>query len=287
MVVVSRVCSVLARFGPVLRTALVLFPSIVAVGCGSRSELYAIGGFGDGGDDGGPGDDASEDGPEDAPFDVGADVQCKGKAINLTLNAPNLYFVIDHSTSMTALNKWSNIRTAIANLMTQLGAGARFGVTLFPGARGTNDNCQVGAEVMSAASSGRPERGRREHLPQRDDLGCALGRHPDGGDPAQPRPEGSPACSTARRTVILATDGGPNCNSVPLLVPATAVHVEHRQRLRATAAVRLHARLPQQLLQPERRGATRRAVSTTWAPRTPRRASSARRNSDLRDGHPW
>ncbi|MGH7440158.1 MAG: vWA domain-containing protein, partial [Polyangiaceae bacterium] len=132
-----------------MRAALLLFPSLGVLACGSRSELYAIGGgLRDGGDDVSLGADASEDAPEDAPIDVGPDVMCKGKAISVTLNAPNLYFVIDHSFSMNEMNKWSNIRTAVSNLMTQLGAGARFGAALFPGGD-TSGNCQVGIEVMS------------------------------------------------------------------------------------------------------------------------------------------
>ena len=131
---------------------------------------------------------------------------CVGHPIELTLVAPNLYFVLDHSTSMKQMAKWTNVRQVVAQLITQLGAGARFGATLFPG---SGDQCDPGVEVMS--------------LRQGDAQGVVAGTFlaataadPDGGTPTAATLEHLvPTLSGLEGTTfaILATDGGPNCNA--------------------------------------------------------------------------
>jgi hypothetical protein len=190
MVVVSRAVWVLALGGTAL------------VACGSRSELYALGGYYGTGTPP-PGDDAAAD-------DSGPDARgtCMGQPIEVTLNAPNLYFVLDHSTSMTEMNKWANVRQVVAQLITQIGAGARFGATMFPGTNAVNA-CDVGTQVMA--------------LQQGDAQGnlaatflAATAATPLGGTPtaATLRSLGPTLSGLAGTTfAILATDGGPNCNA--------------------------------------------------------------------------
>jgi hypothetical protein len=108
---------------------------------------------------------------------------------------------------MNEMNKWLNVRTAVAAIMNQIGAGARFGAMMYPGAQDIS-SCAAGTEVMS--------------LRQGDPNGVVSGAFlaatmaaPTGGTPTAatlqslvPKLTGL----TGRTYVILVTDGGPNCN---------------------------------------------------------------------------
>jgi hypothetical protein len=197
-------------FSRSLSTTVLLGTLVVA--CGARSELYVLGGPGELS----PGDDATGDGgAKDSLLDATPDARrladgaltCTGKAIELTLVAPNLYFVLDHSTSMQDMSKWTNVRQVVAQLITQIGAGARFGAAMFPGTSAEN-SCTVGVEVMS--------------LRQGDAQGAVAGAflaattaQPLGGTPtAQTLESLVPRLSSLPGTTyaILATDGGPDCD---------------------------------------------------------------------------
>jgi hypothetical protein len=204
MTLVSRTLSTMVLLGA------------AAVACGSRSGLYALGAPGllpqgdDATGDGGA-EDALLDATPGAPglTDARGDeaLTCTGKTIDLTLVAPNLYFVLDHSTSMQDMSKWANVRQVVAQLITQIGAGARFGAAMFPGTSSAN-SCEVGVEVMS--------------LRQGDAQGLVAGAflaattaQPLGGTPTAqtieflvPRLSSLPGTTYA----ILATDGGPDCD---------------------------------------------------------------------------
>ncbi|MDP8999298.1 MAG: VWA domain-containing protein [Myxococcota bacterium] len=138
--------------------------------------------------------------------DTGDGAMCSETPVALEPNVPNLYFVLDRSKSMLDQNKWTNVRSAAANLIGQLKASARFGATLFPGPGG--GGCATGAEVMP--------------LRLGDDLGAtanaflaATALTPNGGTPTAatfrsllPKFSAVPGITVA----ILATDGGPNCD---------------------------------------------------------------------------
>jgi hypothetical protein len=193
---------------------------LLASACGSRSTLYAFGEPRSGrtADDAGGDDlaDAAEDSP--VPFDAPTTEDapaCMGKPIQLAVVSPNLYFVLDHSTSMNEMNKWSNMRSVVAQLITQIGAGARMGAMMFPGSQNIN-SCDVGSEVMA--------------LQQGDAQGnlaatflTATSAAPTGGTPTA-----ATLNSLVRRLsglagttfAILATDGGPNCDSSIVSCPA-------------------------------------------------------------------
>jgi hypothetical protein len=194
----------LSRIVPLLA----LTGTAVLVACGSRSELDVIGAPGTG-----PGDDAGLDAPyapdaDDAPPPGDEPPVCVGHPIQVTLVAPNLYFVLDHSTSMKQMSKWSNVRQVVAQLITQIGAGARFGATMYPGVSSV-DSCDPGVEIMS--------------LRQGDAQGAVAGAFlaatssdPVGGTPTAATLEGLvPTLSglAGSTFAILATDGGPNCNT--------------------------------------------------------------------------
>jgi hypothetical protein len=159
--------------------------------CGARTELPS-GGSPDGGllgVDGGP---------------------CVGRSVPIDSNAPNLYLVLDRSGSMAQDQKWPNVRSAIASLITQLGARARFGAALFPAIGG--DVCTTGAEVMPLTQGDAQGATAQTFL-------AATSMAPSGGTPTAQTlqllaaPLGALAGQGAVTYAILATDGGPNCNT--------------------------------------------------------------------------
>jgi hypothetical protein len=140
--------------------------------------------------------------------DAAPDTSCEQSPISIEPNVPNLYFVLDVSSSMSEDMKWTNVRTVVGQLITQLGASAKFGATVFP-AQGTGDVCSAGAEVMPLRSGDAQGATARAFLE-------ATNFPPHGGTPTAATLEGLTKELSALRGptfVILATDGGPNCNS--------------------------------------------------------------------------
>jgi hypothetical protein len=157
--------------------------------CGARTGLVLPGETTDGGT---------------PPSDGGS---CTGSQVPLLVNAPNLYFVLDISGSMKEMNKWTNVRTVVSDLITQLGSRARFGATVFPAPGG--DACAVGTEVL-------PLRLGDSQGATASAFMAATSLTPAGGTPTAPTFEALVPELTSQPEVtfaILATDGGPNCNS--------------------------------------------------------------------------
>ena len=125
---------------------------------------------------------------------------------------PNLYFILDRSGSMAEDNKWSTVAAVIEKLVVELGPRAVVGVTVFPDPRST-DSCTAGIEVFPPtrgdAPAGRPGSSETELVDVLGPIG------PYGGTPTAatieavtPRIQSLPG----KTYVILATDGGPNCD---------------------------------------------------------------------------
>jgi hypothetical protein len=132
---------------------------------------------------------------------------CVGTDIPLDTNAPNLYFVLDGSTSMQEENKWANVRTAVAGLISQLGPRAAYGAAIFP-AQGM-DACSTGAEVMPVTPGDSQGATAAAFL-------AATSLDPMGGTPPAATLQALvPELSTFPQLTfaILATDGGPNCDA--------------------------------------------------------------------------
>jgi hypothetical protein len=132
---------------------------------------------------------------------------CMGTEIPLDTNAPNLYFVLDGSTSMQEDSKWTNVRSAVATLISQLGPRAAFGAAVFP-TQGA-DACTTGSEVMPVQAGDAQGATASVFL-------AATSLTPKGGTPTAatlaallPELTSFPQLTFA----ILATDGGPNCDA--------------------------------------------------------------------------
>jgi len=137
---------------------------------------------------------------------------CACTEIGFLTDAPNLYFVLDRSGSMDTNGKWSTIRIVVAQVMKSLGPRANFGVAIFPNPN-DSDTCAPGAQVMSVRAGDAPA---GTQGPTTSAMLAVTAAPPEGGTPTAATLNGLlPTLSAlpGRTFVILATDGGPNCNA--------------------------------------------------------------------------
>jgi len=130
----------------------------------------------------------------------------------LAIDPPTLYFVLDRSGSMNDLNKWNTVRNVLEAVAVQLGGRAAFGAAVFPDP--ATNNCGVGRQVFAPAAG---DGLNGEPGPVDRALFVTLGRIVANG--------GTPTAATlqallpglksikGKTYVILATDGGPNCDA--------------------------------------------------------------------------
>ena len=130
----------------------------------------------------------------------------------LVLDTPNLYFVLDRSGSMNESSKWINVQAALTSLLVALGPRARVGAAVFPDPN--DDGCTPGSEVFAPRRGDAPA-GIRGLTAQA--FASTLGHIRASG--------GTPTAETLvsllphlralheKTYVVLATDGGPNCNA--------------------------------------------------------------------------
>lgn len=136
---------------------------------------------------------------------------CGCLEISLLTDQPNLYFVLDRSGSMLDSNKWGTVRQVVADVVQKIGPRAKFGVAVFSDP--TGNGCTPGKEVMPVrvgdSPAGTP--GTTTSLVIATTNVAANGGTPTAASITALTPNilGLPG----RTFVILATDGGPNCNS--------------------------------------------------------------------------
>jgi hypothetical protein len=117
---------------------------------------------------------------------------------------------------MAEASKWTTTRTVLARIVTRLGPRARFGVSVFPDPR--TDDCAPGVEVVPTTLGDVPTKAGDDALSSlADRILRATSVVPNGGTPTSatlrallPRVRALPG----RTFVVLATDGGPNCNGL-------------------------------------------------------------------------
>lgn len=184
-----------------------------------RSPIYEASGGGAAGQAGESGAAGTPDGGGivlDGGLDF--DTSCGYQEVNAKQEPGRVYFVIDRSGSMSeivgSLSKYSAVRSAIVKLVQQIGWRSEIGATLFPSASG--GACAAGSEVYALAK-GDPksylDEGKQGPLTKK--FAQAINTAPKGGTPTGatlqelvPKLKGL----GPNTYVILATDGGPNCN---------------------------------------------------------------------------
>jgi hypothetical protein len=133
---------------------------------------------------------------------------------------PTLYFVLDRSGSMNGSNKWSTIQIALEKIVIALGPRAQVGAAVFPDP--AQDQCAPGVEVFASRRGDAPA-----GTPGPTELALlqTLGHIAASG--------GTPTAATLQKLaptlqaipgktfVILATDGGPNCDASATCTAAT------------------------------------------------------------------
>ncbi|MGA7119081.1 MAG: vWA domain-containing protein [Polyangiaceae bacterium] len=143
--------------------------------------------------------------PSDPRWEDGG--TCVGTDVPIVPNVPNLYFVLDVSGSMLDNGKWGNVRTAVADLVREIGANANFGVTVFP-EPGASE-CTAGIEVMPLRPGDWGGATQAAFI-------AATALTPNGGTPTAATFHSlvhKLAALPSLTFVILATDGGPNCDA--------------------------------------------------------------------------
>jgi hypothetical protein len=125
---------------------------------------------------------------------------------------PNLYFVLDRSASMQEDSKWRTIVTVVGSLIVKLGPRANVGAAVFPDPH--YDNCAPGIEVAPLRRGDSPAGTAGPTATAfLTELGSFMA---NGGTPTAATLDAlAPALEKlpGKTYVILATDGGPNCNA--------------------------------------------------------------------------
>ena len=163
------------------------------------------------------------------------DAGCGYEAIDVTRTPPNVYFVIDRSGSMGEVvggkKKIDAVRAAVVAMAQTIGFRVNVGAAVFPRVVGGDNYCAAGSEILplqpgdpkSFADSGNLG---PVALKLRNDLELApFGNTPTGPTLAALTPMLS-ALGTKGTFVILATDGGPNCGTVPCGIDACIPNIE-------------------------------------------------------------
>ncbi|MGH7285149.1 MAG: vWA domain-containing protein [Polyangiaceae bacterium] len=135
---------------------------------------------------------------------------CGCLEISLLTDQPNLYFVLDRSGSMLDSNKWQTTRQVVADVVEQIGPRAKFGVAVFPDP--ASASCSAGKQVMPMRVGDSPAgtAGPTTHLVIATTNVSAEGGTPTAATLTALQP--SLQALGGRTFVILATDGGPNCD---------------------------------------------------------------------------
>lgn len=176
---------------------------------GPQSTTGAGGSAGGGGGDLLPPDDGG-------PPPLDAQGLCGNQLHQIIFDAPNVYFVIDASGSMAdkigGSTKASIVHKALVLLVRDLGPLVNVGAAVFPHPLSAQDDCGVGAEVMSVRPG---DVYTGTDGPTTNKFKNATNVTPNGGTPTaatldalRPGIKALPG----KTVVLLVTDGGPNCN---------------------------------------------------------------------------
>jgi hypothetical protein len=136
---------------------------------------------------------------------------CDCAQMDIAGEPPNIYFVLDHSGSMQRDDLWTTVSGVVLDTVRKIGNRARYGAALFP-APSSADSCAPGVEIMSTRQ-GDPAGSYGPVWNYLHDRTILI--PPSGGTPTSATLEALRPTLTAlpgKTFVVLATDGGPNCN---------------------------------------------------------------------------
>jgi hypothetical protein len=151
---------------------------------------------------------------------------CGNSFLDITGDPPNLYFVIDRSGSMGEIvdgrTKYDAVAIATVALVRSLGSRANVGAAVFPGPLANDDRPCIAGDEVYPATAGDPLRGGLcgNDGPVTRAFSTAISL-PSGVSPKGSTPTAATltallpklASLRGRTVVLLATDGGPNCNA--------------------------------------------------------------------------
>ena len=135
---------------------------------------------------------------------------CDCVDVDLLEAPPLLHFALDRSGSMNDSGKWNTVRAVVGETVMQLGPRVSVAASVFPDP--AHDGCSAGVQVFP------PRRGDAPAGvigPTLEDLATALRLLASGATPTAKSlavVKSLVSQEAGRRYVILATDGGPNCN---------------------------------------------------------------------------
>ncbi len=166
----------------------------------------------------GAGGDEIDAGDYDGPPPLDAAGLCGNQLHQAIVDAPNLYFVLDASGSMAALEgsqtRYDAVRNQVVNLVRKLGPLINVGAAVFPRYVTDVDQCHVGGQVFPV-TPGDPITGTDG--PTTDGFRqSTIVPAPFGGTPTAATLEAITPTLLAlegRSIVLLSTDGGPNCDA--------------------------------------------------------------------------
>lgn len=155
--------------------------------------------------------DATTDSGNTTPGDVAPD-NCETLSFSLkpdSLAVANFMLLVDRSNSMNTDGRWDLMVSAVRNVTTSIGDRVNFGLMLFPGTAADGifgDVCASGDVRVAAGESTAAA------------ISTALNTSPAGGTPTAlslyaARDALNASHPGANNYVLLATDGGPGCNS--------------------------------------------------------------------------
>jgi hypothetical protein len=191
---------------------------LVVTSCGSRTGLFVDASVAGGGGRGGS-RDAALDAPTDAPPDA---VPCVPGRFDFTLARAQIMFVIDRSGSMDFSltseeppaagepTRWEALRSALETAVAPLDAELEVGAKFYPESVADTNVAREGCYLDSSFAI----------APAPKNLGALLNvfdtRSPYGGTPTSEATRMAADVLKARRgavrTLVIATDGAPNCN---------------------------------------------------------------------------
>ncbi len=154
------------------------------------------------------------DQPSAPSCDGGLGTVCGCLELTFLRDPPNLYFVLDRSGSMVDDDKWTTVRIVAMEAIRKLGPRIRVGAAVFPAPLASG--CVPGVEVMAVRAGDSPgaQLGTTTRMFIESVNLVALGGTPTAATLRALRP--NLTALPGRTYVILATDGGPNCNGTTM-----------------------------------------------------------------------